>query len=188
MRIANMKIGTRLGMGFGLVILLVAAMGATGIMRLNNINDASRDMVDGSLKKQKAASDWLLGTSVNAARTLALVKAGDPASQEFFQKAIAAQSKKITEIQKGIEESLSEAKEKELFAEVGKKRTVYIDIRKSIIAVKDTGNVAEANQMIDTKMVPALDAYVNSVEDVLAYYQDEVKVADESITADYVSG
>ncbi len=188
MRIANMKIGTRLGMGFGLVLLLVAALGATGIMRLNNINDASRDMVDGSLKKQKAASDWLLGTSVNAARTLALVKAGDPASQEFFQKAISAQSKKITEIQKGIEDSLSEAKEKELFAEVGKKRTVYIDIRKSIIAVKDTGNVAEANQMIDTKMVPALDAYVNSVEDVLAYYQDEVKQADESITADYVSG
>jgi methyl-accepting chemotaxis protein/methyl-accepting chemotaxis protein-2 (aspartate sensor receptor) len=175
-------------MGFGLVILLVAALGATGIMRLNNINDASRHLVDGSLQKQKAASDWLLGTSVNAARTLALVKAGDPASQEFFQKAISAQSKQITVIQKGIEESLSEAKEKELFAEVGKKRTTYLDIRKSIIAVKDTGNVAEANQMIDSKMVPALDAYVDSVKDVLAYYQDEVKQADESITADYVSG
>jgi len=188
MRIANMKIGTRLGMGFGLVLLLVAALGATGIMRLNNINDASRHLVDGSLQKQKAAGDWLLGTSVNAARTLALVKAGDPASQEFFQKAISAQSKQITVIQKGIEESLSEAKEKELFAEVGKKRTTYLDIRKSIIAVKDTGNVAEANQMIDSKMVPALDAYVDSVKDVLAYYQDEVKQADESITADYVSG
>jgi hypothetical protein len=33
-----------------------------------------------------------------------------------------------------------------------------------------------------------LDAYVDSVKDVLAHYDDEVKLADESITADYQSG
>ena len=32
MRIANMKIGTRLGAGFGLILLLVAAIGVTGVM------------------------------------------------------------------------------------------------------------------------------------------------------------
>ena len=71
MRFANMKIGVRLGLGFGLILLLVAAMGATGIMRLENINDASRNLVDHSLQKQKAAEDWLLATSVNGVRTLA---------------------------------------------------------------------------------------------------------------------
>ncbi len=188
MRIANMKIGTRLGLGFGMILLLVAAMGANGIFRLENINTASRHLVDGSLQKQKAAGDWLLGTSVNAARTLALVKAVEPANQEFFQKAISAQSKQISEIQKGIEDSLKTDKEKELFAEVNTRRTAYIDIRKSIIDVKNKGNIVEANQMIDTKMVPALDSYVDSVKDVLAYYQNEVEEADKSISADYASG
>ncbi|MFJ7565762.1 methyl-accepting chemotaxis protein [Herminiimonas sp. NPDC097707] len=188
MRIANMKIGTRLGLGFGLILLLVAAMGATGIMRLENINGASRHLVDDSLGMQKSAQNWLLGTSVNASRTLALVKASDPESQEFFQKAITAQSKQITEIQKSIEDRINSDKEKELFAEVGKKRSAYIDIRKSILGVKAGGNITEANQMIDTKMVPALDAYVDSVKDVLAYYENEVKLADQSITDDYLSG
>jgi methyl-accepting chemotaxis protein len=87
-RIANMKIGTRLGLGFGLILLLVAAMGITGIMRLENINSASRHLVDDSLSMQKSAQNWLLGTSVNASRTLALVKASNPETQEFFQKAI----------------------------------------------------------------------------------------------------
>lgn len=188
MRIANMKIGVRLGLGFGLILLLVAAMGATGIMRLQNINDASRHLVDESLQKQKAAGEWLQGTSVNAVRTLALVKASNAEVQAFFQKAITAQSAQITEIQKSIEDRINTDKEKELFAEVAKKRSTYIDIRKSILAVKAGGNIDEANQMIDTKMVPALDAYVDSVKDVVAYYQNEVKLADESITADFVSG
>ncbi len=188
MRIANMKIGTRLGLGFGLILLLVAAMGATGIMRLENINGASRHLVDNSLGMQKSAQNWLLGTSVNASRTLALVKASDPESQEFFQKAITAQSKQITEIQKSIEDRISSDKEKVLFAEVAKKRSAYIDIRKSILGVKADGNVIEASQMVDTQMVPALDSYVNSVKDVLTYYENEVTLADESITADYLSG
>ena len=188
MRIANMKIGTRLGAGFGLILLLVAAMGLTGVMRLENINDASRDMVDGSLDMQKSAQGWLMGISVNASRTLALVKASNPETQEFFQKAITAQSKQITEIQKSLEDRINSDKEKELFAEVAKKRSTYVDIRKSILEVKTSGNIAEANQMIDAKMVPALDAYVDSVKDVLAHYENEVKLADESIAADYQSG
>ncbi len=188
MRIANMKIGTRLGAGFGLILLLVAAMGATGIMRLENINNASRHLVDNSLDMQKSAQNWLMGTSVNASRTLALVKASNTETQEFFQKAITAQSKQITEIQKSIEDRINSDKEKELFAEVAKKRSAYIDIRKSILAVKAAGSIDEANQMIDTKMVPALDSYVDSVKDVLAYYENEVKLSDESITADYQSG
>ena len=188
MRFANMKIGVRLGLGFGLILLLVAAMGATGIMRLENINDASRNLVDHSLQKQKAAEDWLLATSVNGVRTLALVKSSDPESQQFFQKAITAQSKQITELQNGVEASLVTPEEKQLFAEVGKKRAVYVDLRKAIFAVKEKGNEAEAKQLIDSKMIPALDAYVDSVRAVLAHYQNEVKLADQSITADYASG
>ncbi|WP_414694204.1 methyl-accepting chemotaxis protein [Oxalicibacterium sp.] len=188
MRIANMKIGTRLGLGFGLILLLVAAMGFNGILRLENINSASRNLVDQSLEKQKAAQKWLMGTSVNAARTLALVKAVEPANQEFFQKAITAQSKQISEIQKGLEEAVSTDKEKALFAEMNNRRNAYIDQRKAIIAVKNSGNMAEANQMIDAKLVPMLDAYVDSVKDVLSYYDDEVAQADKSITADYSMG
>lgn len=188
MRIANMKIGTRLGAGFGLILLLVAVMGIIGVMRLENINGASRHLVDDSLSKQRAAQNWLMGTTVNASRTLALVKASNTETQEFFQKGISAESKKITEIQKGIEDRISTDKEKELFADVAKNRSSYISIRKSILEVKAGGNVDEANQMIESKMVPALDAYENSVRDVLAHYENEVKLADESITADYVSG
>ena len=188
MRIANMKIGTRLGLGFGLILLLVAVMGANGVLRLQSINASTRHMVDESLEKQKAAQSWLLGTSVNATRTLAVVKTTDSATEDFFQNAMAAQSKQISAIQGKLEKELTTDKEKELFAEVANRRKVYIDTRKGIIALKESGDVAGANAQIDAKLVPALDAYVESVKNVLDYYDDEVGRVDQSITADFGMG
>ncbi|WP_188419978.1 methyl-accepting chemotaxis protein [Oxalicibacterium solurbis] len=188
MRIANMKIGTRLGLGFGLILLLVAVMGANGILRLQSINASTRHMVDESLEKQKAAQSWLLGTSVNAARTLAVVKTTDSSTEDFFQKAMAAQSKQISAIQGKLEKQLTTDKEKDLFAEVANRRKAYIDTRKGIIALKEGGDVAGANAQIDAKLVPALDAYVESVKNVLDYYDDEVANVDQSITADFGMG
>jgi len=188
MRIANMKIGTRLGLGFGLILLLVIAMGVTGIMRLENINQAARQLVDESLEKQKTAEAWLLGTSVNATRALALVKAGDAQTQDFFQKEMTAQTKDIDAIQKGLEEKITTDKEKTLFADVAQRRTAYVDTRRSIIQLKATGALDEANEQIASRMIPALTAYVDSVKSVLAHYDGEVAESDKSITADYQSG
>ncbi|WP_293776417.1 methyl-accepting chemotaxis protein [uncultured Oxalicibacterium sp.] len=188
MRIANMKIGTRLGMGFGLILLLVIAMGVVGILRLENINQSSRNLIDESLVKQKTAQNWLMATSVNATRALALVKAGDAATQDFFQKQMSAQSKQIDEMQKVLQDKADNDKEKALFEAVGKQRTAYVDARKAIITLKNAGQIAEANQQIEAKMIPALTAYVDSVRDVLAYYDSEVAVSDQTITDNYHSG
>lgn len=188
MRIANMKIGVRLGFGFGLILLLVAIMGLIGILRLDSIHNAERILVDQSLVKQQAAQDWLLGTTANAARTLALLKNDDEEAQAFFKNAMGIQSKQISVIQKGIEDGLTTPEEKNLFAEIGNKRSAYIEMRNSIIAVKQGGDAFGAKRMIDEKLVPALDAYVNSVQDILTYYQGRVAQMDQSMTADYKSG
>src|SRR5690606_27003277 len=157
-------------------------------LRLQSINTSTRHMVDESLEKQKAAQSWLLGTSVNAARTLAVVKTTDVATEDFFQKAMAAQSKQISAIQGKLQKQIATDKEKELFAEVANRRKTYVDTRKGIIALKEGGDVVGANAQIDAKLVPALDAYVESVKNVLDYYDDEVAGVDKSITADFGMG
>src|SRR5690606_26608696 len=148
MRITNMKIGARLGLGFGLILLLVVIMGVVGILRLQSINASTRHMVDESLEKQKAAQSWLLGTSVNAARTLAVVKTTDRTTEDFFQEAMAVQSKKISVIQGKLENELTTDKEKELFAAVAQRRAAYIDTRKVIIEIKESGDIVKANNQI----------------------------------------
>ncbi|HEY6773554.1 MAG TPA: methyl-accepting chemotaxis protein, partial [Oxalicibacterium sp.] len=94
----------------------------------------------------------------------------------------------ISAIQGKLEKQLTTDKEKDLFAEVANRRKTYIDTRKGIIALKEGGDVVGANAQIDAKLVPALDAYVESVKNVLDYYDDEVAGVDKSITADFGMG
>src|SRR5471032_2619178 len=51
MHIRNWKIGTRLGFGFALVLILLAAVAMLGIQGLNRSNEALHHIVDVNLKK-----------------------------------------------------------------------------------------------------------------------------------------
>ena len=42
---ANMKIGARLGIGFGMLVLLMAAISFIGITRLGTVNNSLGDIV-----------------------------------------------------------------------------------------------------------------------------------------------
>jgi methyl-accepting chemotaxis protein len=97
MLIRNFKIGTRLGLGFALVLVFLTAIAVLGIWRLQGVGHATSDMASQALVKERLAADWLVSTSTNSVRTFALVKTDDPHDQEYFQKAIAKTSLSITE-------------------------------------------------------------------------------------------
>lgn len=84
----NFKIGTRLGIGFALVLLLLSVIAGLGVWRLQNVGDATEEMVRQALVKERLAANWLVATSTNSVRTLALVKSTDPEDQKCFQKGI----------------------------------------------------------------------------------------------------
>ena len=46
MNFANMKIGTRLGSGFGLVLLLMVSLIVVGLIHLTGIGETSGTMID----------------------------------------------------------------------------------------------------------------------------------------------
>ncbi|MES2933552.1 MAG: methyl-accepting chemotaxis protein [Pseudomonadota bacterium] len=188
MRVSNLKIGARLGLGFGLILFLVALMSASGMMRLASIGNSAEHLVGNLLVKERHAHEWLLGTKSNALRALAFVRSTDPDSQKYFQAQMDQQSKLISEVQKKVEATLESAEEKQLFAEVGAKRSTYVEKRKSVLKLKEGGNEADVKKMLDDEMVPALNAYVLSIENVLSYYQKSIDLAAKSVDADYQSG
>jgi len=188
MRIRNLSIGSRLGLGFGLILALVVAMSATGIVRLNDIHQANRRLVDDAVVKHKTAQAWLMGASLNGALALALVKAGDDAGEDLFQRQIDAKVKQNDAHKQMLEDRISTDQERELFAEVARLRKVYQAIRSDVIQLKQNDALAQANTRIIEHMVPALDAYLAAIEQVMQYYDREVAASDQSMTEDYWFG
>ena len=52
----NLRIGTRLGIGFALVLLLMACIAGIGVFRLQGVGDAVQEMVQRSLVKERLAA------------------------------------------------------------------------------------------------------------------------------------
>jgi CHASE3 domain sensor protein len=120
----NLNIGTRLTLGFGLVLVLLCVFSAVGIWRLQQMGDAADAMAKRTLLKEHIAAEWLVATSRNSIRIFALVKTLDAADKQYFQKGITQTSLEITKNSKKLFDLLETAEEKSLFADSAAKRAV----------------------------------------------------------------
>ena len=113
----NLNIGTRLGGGFALVLLLMALMTAFGVWRLSAVAQATGDMTHQPLAVERMISDWYRYVYSAARRTTAIVKSTDPSLGEFFAAETATSTRESAELQKRIEGLLQRDEEKALWAE-----------------------------------------------------------------------
>ncbi|RJX30841.1 MAG: HAMP domain-containing protein [Oxalobacter sp.] len=184
----NFRIGARLAIGFAVVLLLMTAIAGIGVWRLQEVGVAADRMIKEALYRERKAEDWVTATTANGVRTIALMKSTDPDDQKYFQAEIKKTSARITVIQKDLNAMQKTADEEKLFAVMGEKRKAYLGLRDDIIKVKLAGRDAEAKNMVATKMIPALDEYVQSVEKVLEYQKVQIDKTAASIDANYRTG
>ncbi|MCC6071710.1 methyl-accepting chemotaxis protein [Massilia sp. GCM10020059] len=186
MKISDIKIGVRLGAAFGAVLLLMAAMIAVGIRELSLIADAKAEMKS-TAYKQRLAADWLKGIATNAVRTYAKVKSATAEDELYFGGEMKKASAGITEIQKELESLTTAEKGKQLFSDVAEKRKAYVGIRDAAFALKadPAGSMDDLASMVQTKLMPAMTAYTQSVEQVALYQKSLFDEADASIDEVY---
>ena len=188
MNIKNFKIGTRLGMGFAVVLLFLGVIAGLGVWRLQSVGLATEAMAQEALVKERLAAEWLVATSTNSVRTFALVKSADPDDQKYFQKSIAATSLSITETSKKLLGMLDTAEEKKLYEDSMLKRTAYIGFRTAALKLKTDGQAAQAVDLVDGKLVPALEAYDASIKAMLSQQKANIDQTVASIDLLYRSG
>jgi methyl-accepting chemotaxis protein len=184
----NWKIGTRLGIGFALVLALLAIVAGIGVLRLQKVGEANAEMVQRSLVKERLAASWLLNTSNNSVRTFALVKSNDAEVQDFLQKNMTKTSALISETQKKLEDMLDTPEEQAISADIKKKRTEYIGLRNGILKLKAEGRQEEAARITNEQLIPMLDAYDASIRGMLTHQAERIDRAADSVDELYRSG
>ncbi|WP_345539370.1 methyl-accepting chemotaxis protein, partial [Variovorax defluvii] len=188
MNIKNWKIGTRLGFGFASLLLLLAPISGTGMLRLERVGDATDEMMHGALVKERLASEWakLLGTAI--VQTFAMVKAGDPAAEAYFAKSRLETSQRINPVQKKLEELLGSAEEKKLYGQVADARKIVLDTLAEIVKLKTAGDTAGANQLTDTRFAAALGVYEEAVTKIARHEREQIDAIAAGISRDRTAG
>ena len=182
----NLSIGTRLGGGFALVLLLMALMTAFGVWRLQTVALATNDMTQQPLAVERMISDWYRYVYSAARRTSAIVKSTDPSLGQFFAADTATSTRESAELQKRIEALLTSDEEKALWADIQKARVTYLSSRDQAVKAKAAGQAEEAERLLTQVYLPATDKYVALIQQLLDMQRASIDATAQGINATYV--
>jgi methyl-accepting chemotaxis protein len=183
----NLKIGTRLGIGFALVLIMMALMIAIGIWRLQAVASTTHDMMQQPLAKERLTSDWYRVVHTGVRRTMAIAKSSDPSLGPFFAEDGAASVKTAADMQKKIEPLLASEKEKAIFKDALEKRTLFASSRDTIVKLKAEGQLEEANRVLEQTFIPTSKVYLDLVQDLLDVQRESIDATARDVDAIYAS-
>jgi methyl-accepting chemotaxis protein len=186
MKFSQFKIGRKLGAAFVAVFLLIAGMAAIGSAWLSKVSGLATEISTVHREKAELASDWYRGTEVNWVRTLAVLRSTDPSLAPIFKPMMEVTSAKISEVQKKLEVLVGSAGGKAILKEIGETRKIYVAARDEAMAAKKSGDEAQAQKLVDQKVLPAVGAYLATIEKLARYQQDLVVNAGKE-AADYAA-
>ena len=160
----NLKIGTRLGLAFGLVLLITALLAAVGISRLGTLKAVSQEMATTQMERSSQAQRWEANININWIRAAASLRATDQAYIDALQTDMDATSKLIADTQKKLETLVQGDTGNKLMAEVARTRELYRNARAELLKKKKAGE--DISALIDRDLRPLADSYLKSLEAV----------------------
>ena len=184
---ANMKIGMRLGLGFGLVLVLLSAIAFTGITRLASINEGLSDIVHDKYPKTVMAGDIKdnINQIARSMRNVLLMDDKEKIKKEL--ETIQESRKIIKERLDKLEEVIKSDKGKELLKAVTDARGVYVGGQDNFLKLAAEGKVADAKVELLINLRPLQLAYMKAVDDLIAYQDTLMDEIGAKATADYNS-
>jgi methyl-accepting chemotaxis protein len=163
----NMKIGTRLTLGFGAVLALAIVIAGIGMWQLHSVAESTRSMMALPLAKERMANDWAGLVLVGITRTTAVAKSADPSLAPFFAPEAQESSRVSIEIMKKLEPLMQSEDEKAVYAKIMSIRGNYVSARDAVMKLREEGKAEEAIRLFDAKFRPASAGYSGLLKDFL---------------------
>ena len=138
-----------------------------------------------NLRTERVARAWFAETRSNAIRAVVLIHSDDPELKRRLMPQLEAAIHRISEKQKEVAALIGSARARALFDEAGSRRTRYLELSRTAFEMKKAGRMEEAVGLLNTSMLPALEAYIRSIKGLVEHYTVEVErdVASASVTA-----
>ncbi|PKO87043.1 MAG: methyl-accepting chemotaxis protein, partial [Betaproteobacteria bacterium HGW-Betaproteobacteria-12] len=164
----NLKIGVRLGIGFGMVITLLVVIASIAYLRLASLNSEIENMVNDKFPKTVVANDII--DAVNAiARRLrnAYIFTGAEAQRELEQ--VPEQRKIVSERLETLEKTILTEQGKEVLKKVVDARPLYVASMDKYIDALKAGHKDEAANLLSGELRRTQGAYLKSIVDLITF-------------------
>jgi methyl-accepting chemotaxis protein len=163
----NLRIGTRLTLGFALILLLSVVSTAYALINARANITAMEHMTAEPLAKERAVADMKTLIASAVWRTSMIARSSDANLGVTFADAQAEGVKKGSVVMKKIEALLDNEQEKALFATISSERAKYQAAKFALMDAKKAGNAEEAERLYKERFEPAVAIYQGKFEELL---------------------
>ena len=120
----NMKVATRLGVGFGVVVLLLLILSTISVLRLATLNDATKLIMDDRYPKVMLSNEMIKLTIDNGRQLRSMLLSTSDEEREKFKKIAESNRPKIAEALAKLEKLIDTEKGKLLFKDINDKELI----------------------------------------------------------------
>ncbi|KNZ34396.1 MAG: membrane protein [Methylibium sp. NZG] len=159
------KIGQRLGLGFGIVLLLLVLITGLAIQSITSAIADEKRIVE-LQHRATMADEWVASTQLNVNRVMGLAKSGNnPEVDAYFKPLIAQTTERINELQKSLEAAVDSDQGKALLVEIAAQRKEYVATRKTYFDALKAAD-PQAGSLLTDKLLPTAQRYVSTMQEL----------------------
>ncbi|WP_332877351.1 methyl-accepting chemotaxis protein [Massilia sp. S19_KUP03_FR1] len=167
----DIRIGTRLALGFGMILLISGLSTTIAIGRLQDVAQSTREMMQQPLAKERMVTEWYGAVIAAIRRTTAIAKSSDPSLIEFFAEESRNVTKGTNALQEKLVPLLVSDDEKQLYQAIMAQRKLFQAARADIIKMKTSGQADEAAKLFQSAYLPASVAYQQKLAELVTLQQ-----------------
>ena len=186
MRIANFRIGARLGIGFGFLVLLLVSMAVLGVTRLSGLKEQMDEVINDKYPKTVLANDIIKNVNVIArsSRNVLLMTDADEIGKEMQTIKKAGDSTKAT-LEK-LDSLITGDKGRALMKSIMDARTQYNVGRDEVLRLVVAGAKNDATMLLLQTVRPLQLTYMSAVETLIAHQNELMQVASKEVEEEYI--
>ena len=159
--IRDLKIGTRLGLAFGVVLLILVLSVGVGVWRLQELAQTTHDLGTTDSEKLKLAVEWRQTIDVNWVRTKAVLLDPDVSRMPMWQAEMNKTSELTLAVRKRLVELIQSDEGKALIANIDAAREAYRTPRNDLVKRKAAGE--DVQVVLEKELRPLAEAYLEAI-------------------------
>ena len=164
----NLRIGTRLAISFGIVILLIVAMAAFNAVEASRVQALASEVSHAQAERLSLAEEWRYNIGINSQRTVAIGLSTGPGMASYFAEDIKRITERTTAVQKRFSELETSPTGLAVQEELSEIRKRYVAMRDSIIKAGAAGDEATAKTLSD-KFKPIVAEYMTAATKIVDF-------------------
>ena len=185
--LANMKIGKKLGLAFGLLVVFMGAIIWEGFHALSGIQDSLERIVTVNMVRIDMLNDMNMDLAQIGINVRNILYNNDPAKRQEYKQRIEKYREQYAESFKKAEDlaTKTDSKANEITNEIKQSLTHYKELNSKVIELAIADKDAEATQLMSKEAAPAARIVEDLIEKLLQYNMERNKIRHEEAVATY---